>query len=458
MSDEKGNLKIMPKLIIPNAYELYQSDNHLLTRKEIRARYFYNLRFLWLLEAGDAIILPQKPAKGFLSYLAKIKQIDPEELHLIILEKKYTSLHSGVFSDPKLIKQLREIMTIPSQWKIQSCFFNLEILALAKKLRLKIDPEWSMFIKSKLSKHVNSKAEFRKISQSHAIPIPEGLICSTAKELEISLENFLKITGQVIIKQEYNASGKGNIGVAVDESPNLVGVSNTIIIKKNECIKKIAKQIWLAQIDSWNKVLIVEVYYPNKGTFTAQFFVPPQGEPLLVNYSEIIMESRWVGIQIPPGILLCMEANFLVTCSRKFANSLQNRGYQGYLCCDAILTNERKIIFTEINVRPGAETHAYILARHLFGEGYENSRVILTGSCHINKNSFLEIHEKLNEKNLLISNQQNDGVALLTVGEGFTHQLEYLIAAPDLVGAYALESKMGDVLGTKQSPVSACSF
>ncbi len=442
MSEEKENLKIMPKLIIPNGYELYQSNATSLTQNEINARYFYNLRFLWLLEPGDAILLPKPPAKEFLSYLAQVKQIDPETLHLVILDNKHSSLNSAALSDPNLIAYLEKIITLPAEWSIQTCYFNREIAMLAEKLHLSINPEWKALVESNFILRANSKAEFRKISTSNHIPIPEGIVCNTQEALALSLKNLLKITGQVIIKQEYNASGKGNIGISFDNNHHFVGVIKTIILKDNQCLNEIAHQLFSELINLRNTHLVVEVYYPNKGTFTAQFLSPPRGqEPILLSYSEILMESRWVGVQIPPQTLSPEQIQTLIAYSRQLACIMQERGYLGYLCCDAILTDDNRILFTEINVRPGAETHAYILAQHLFGKGYENKMIVLTRNG-LKTDSFINTHDKLQDQNLLLNNGDSAGIVLLTVDDTDSKQFEYLVAAPDLKSAYALEEKL----------------
>ncbi len=436
----------MPKLIIPNAYELYQSGISSLTHAEINARYFYNLRFLWLLEPGDAILLPKPPTKGFLSYLAKIKQIDPETLHLVILDNKHTSLHSAALSDPHLILHLQEIMTPPAEWSIQACYFNREIAMLTEKLHLSINPEWKALVESDFIRHANSKAAFRKMSISNHIPIPEGMVCSTQEALATSLKALLKITEQVIIKQEYNASGKGNIGISFSKNHRFAGIINTIILKKNQCITKFAYQFWAEHTNSQNSRLVVEVYYPNKGTFTAQFLSPPLGqEPTLLSYSEILMESRWVGVKISPQILSPEQIKILITYSKQLACIMQKNGYLGYLCCDAILTDDDKILLTEINVRPGAETHAYILAQHLFGKGYENKMIVLTRNG-LKTDSFINTYNKLKNKNLLLRHGDDTGIVLLTVDDTHSKQFEYLVAAPNLKIAYNLEKKLSNLI------------
>lgn len=436
----------MPKLIIANAYELYQSNNKPLTQDEINARHFYNLRFLWLLEPGDIIILPKQPAKGFLAYLAKVKQIDLDTLHVVVLDHKYTSLNSTALLDMMLIMRLQQIIIAPLEWRIEACYFNQAVAMLAETLHLTISPEWIALVKSDLFRLANSKVEFRKISIDNNIPIPEGRVCSTWEALAASINDLLEITGQVIIKQEYNASGKGNIGITYYKDQHFVGVMQTIVLNQDQSINDIAHHLWSMNTNSHNTLLIAEVYHPNKGTFTAQFLSPPPGqEPTLLSYSEILMESRWVGVQIPPHSLSFEQTNELLTYSKQFASIMQARGYQGYLCCDAIVTTDNKLLFTEINVRPGAETHAYVLAQHLFGVGYGDKMVILTRHC-AQPNSFINLHQQLRDDNLLLNMGDTMGIIMLTVDDIHSNQLEYLVAAPDIHSAYSLEKKLNMLL------------
>lgn len=445
MLEERGGLKIMPKLIIPNAYELYQSRDISLTQDQINTRYFYNLRFLWLLEPGDAIILPKQPAKGFLSYLGKIKKINIDTLHVIILEEKYVSLDSNIFSDLNLIAQLQSIITSPWKWRVEACYFNREIEILAEKLQIGLNLEWKMCIDSDYVRQANSKAEFRKLSINNNIPIPEGAVCSNQQELAVSLQHFLKVTGQVIIKQEYNASGKGNIGISFS-SQHFVGVVKTIMLNKDQCINQITEQLWMDYTNSLTKLLIIEVYYPNKGSFTAQFFSPPRGQRVaLLGYSEILMEGRWVGVQMPPRELSQEQTKALIAYSKQYACIMQERGYQGYLCCDAILTNDDRILFTEINVRPGAETHAYVLAQYLFGVDYQKKMVVSTRNG-FQTDSFLNLYQKLEDKNLLFKSGDAAGVVLLTIDDAYSRQFEYLVVARDLEGVYSLEKELNSML------------
>ncbi|MBA3662050.1 MAG: hypothetical protein H0W64_10000 [Gammaproteobacteria bacterium] len=432
----------MPKLIIANAYELYEFNILSLTPDQINAMYFYNLRFLWLLEPGDAILLPKNPNKDFLTYFANIKNIDLSSLHLVILNDNHPVVCSAALSNPNLIAQLKTIMSNPSAWHIEACYFNSKVLALSEKLHLTINSAWKKFIAEDLVRTANSKVEFRKVAERLSIPIAEGSICLTQESLIASIKELLKITGQVIIKQNYNTSGKGNIGVTFSEEQQFVGVAKTMILNADSSIDELATQIWAAYINSYNTLLILEVYYPNKGTFTAQLWIGSQGEePEVLNFSEIRMQKNWIGVLLAPHLLSSDNINELLACSKHLAKNLQMQGYRGYICCDAILTKEDKILFTEMNARPGGETNAYILARQIFGKGYENKMVVLTYDG-LKTTSFIEIYKKLKAENLLLNKINNTGVVLLTVDDVYTKQLEYLVAAPNLEKAYALEKKV----------------
>lgn len=419
----------MPKLIIPNAYELYDLRDQPLTQERVSGRYFYHLRFLWLLEPGDAIVLPQAPAPGFLSYLAELKQIPAASFHVV------TSL-----------EQLSQIITNPTEWTIQTCFFNSEILALSKTLRLSLDCEWEKFIRDGSTRTLNSKVTFRELAEKHHIPITRGIICSTAEELQSAIEMLLAVNAKVIVKQGYNASSKGNIGIALDADSVLLGASRVIIPQAGNSIEPIAKELWSTLIHPSNQQCIVEVYYPNKGTFTAQFWIPPQGQkPTLFGYSEILMDSQWTGIHMPPRELTDEEVSILLKYSEQFSKILQSLGYQGFICCDAILTENRKLLFTEINVRPGAETHTYLLTKHLLGDRL-NQRVIFTRNCHIKEISFHALCEILMQNDLLLKKATLTGIVLLTFDETLTGKLEYLVCAKNAIAADDLEIKMIDSL------------
>lgn len=426
----------MPKIIIPNAYEIYKTGAAPLTPSEIRARQFYNFRFIWLLEEGDVILLPEMPAPGFLDYLAGIKNINPEKIYPQILGGQHASLTSAALSDADLCARLKTIVRQPSEWRIQACCFNARVAEFADMLAIPIDRAWREFIEQNNVRLLNSKSVFRTLAEINDVPIPEGDICLDAASFRKSLMRLIRLTGRVIVKQDFNAGGRGNIGISLRDEA-LTGTARTIHIKNMKQLHHRAAGIWAECVDTGDQQLVLEAYYPNKGSFTAQYHIPPQGQrPELLNYSEIRMEQRWIGVQIPAP-LTQEQTDRLLLHSLRLARLLQNFGYQGYICCDAILTHEHDLLFTEINVRPGAETHAYILTRELL---QNTERVVLTRHG-MKIPAFAEAYRILKESGLMFDPVRQTGVIILTVDK-YENTMEYFIAGMDKAHALEMEEWM----------------
>jgi len=436
----------MLKLIIPNVHELYQTEGYQINQEDAIARLFYNLRFLWLVEPGDVILLPELPTNEFISYLARLKQMDPDSLTIVTWRGELNAIFSDVLDDPLLINQLKKITSLSTSWSIHTCYFNQAVLKLADKLNIFLSPKWRILVKNDFIKQINSKVKFRTIALNHKLPLPHGQVCTTSACLKQAIQSLLKMTGQVIVKQDYNGGGRGNIGITIHSSATFAGVTKTIIINNGQSVDELANQIWQNYVYDLNYQLIAEVYYPNTGTFTAMLWIPALGQtPRLLHYSEIRMESTWVGVQIPAHSLSPENVDTLKNTSMQLAYIVQKSGYHGFLCCDAIRTCSNQILFTEMNVRPGAETHAHVLAAKLFGSDYPNHTTLLTRKgIHIA--SFAHVHQLLQKHGLLLKPHCQSGVALLTIDDRYSKQAEYLVAAPDLVSAYALESRLLQLL------------
>jgi hypothetical protein len=427
----------MPKIIIANAYELYYTVETVLSDADRHARMFYNSRFIWLLEEGDVIILSELPSSDFLAYFAAIKKIDITKVHFLAL-KNNTALRSETLLDAEVIQHLRHIIKDPGNWYIQACCYNKNIAALACNLSIPVDDTMSDFIARGVIHTVNSKSGFRRIALNNHISVAEGIICHTEDEFIQAIRHLIKCNGMVIIKQDYNAAGKGNIGITRWHDSCFTGVYKTIVITIENRIEEIAAGIWGSLIDSTNQVIVVEVYHPNKGSFTAQYWIPEKGEnPALLEYSEIRMHGCWYGVEFPPVNLNSLQVNTLLSCSYRLAQIMQEYGYQGYICCDAILAENDSLLMTEVNVRPGAETHAYTLAAKLRGE---NKTIFLTRKG-LKTTGFAKTHQNLKDRNLLFNTGNDSGVIILTIDEKYTGELEIMVIAPSLETAHALEQK-----------------
>ena len=234
----------MPKLIIPNAFELHYGDTKPIDSSNAVARLFYNFRFLWFLERGDIILLPEYPSKHWLSYLTGIKRLTLNSIKIIVLGNKTNITLVEALANPLLIEQLQIAMSNHSQWFLQTCFWNSTILNLARKLPIHLSQTQVSLVEKDFYQKSNSKSVFRILANKNKIPIPMGKIGSCLEDCKQAITSLLKITDQVIVKQDYNAGGRGNIGIASHTNAVFTGTTQTIFINQTQSIEEITEQLW----------------------------------------------------------------------------------------------------------------------------------------------------------------------------------------------------------------------
>ena len=425
----------MPIIFIPNAYELYSEDSVLDNDQAIR-RLLYHCRFMWLMKPGDIIILPETPSKAFLEHFCETMGFSLSALNVVIWKDAFNIQCCVALENSLLIRQLKKIMENTHEWTIQACYFNKTILKLADRLCISIEKKFRQLIDRNGIKKLNSKAYFREMAEQYQLQITRGSICYSLRQLKKTVKNLMDLTGQLVIKQAHNASGRGNIGLSFFEKKLFFGVSDVILIKNKKLIDNVLEDFWASRGE--NYCFIVEVYYPNTGSFTIALLIPEFSQsPQVLYESKIRMEDTWVGVEIPADTLSDAESDFMRCIGLKIALILQDENYHGYLCCDFIQT-DCGLLLTEINVRPGAETNAHAVAAHILGQNYHEQYSLITRRNVITDN-FLEKLEALKKRNLLLRRGVSSGIAFLSFDKRYGNAVEYLILEKNLQKAYALE-------------------
>jgi len=157
------------------------------------------------------------------------------------------------------------------------------------------------------------------------------------------------------------------------------------------------------------------------------------------------MENTWTGVEILASSLSNADLNFLKECGLQIADIIQDKGYQGHFCCDAIHSEKFGILLTEINVRPGAEINAHALSEHILGKHYYQHAYVLTRrNVHIS--DFHTVFKALKSKNLLLTKNNKKGIAFLSFDEDNTGKFEYLIAESDQSSAFQLERHLLELI------------
>lgn len=432
----------MPNLIIPNAHELYVPTDYKPSHKEGLARLFYNFRFLWQLKPGDIILLPELPNKDFLKYILSFMSCQLNNIHIVTWHSSLEENFGQAIFHEHVINQLKNIIHDPFHWRIKTCYFNQAILCLVDRLKIPVNFAWRKIARCDTVRMLNNKILFREMANQLNIPIPKGQPCKNVIDFTKTLISLLPLTGSVMIKKTQEAGGRGNIGLTQYKDIKLRGAISTIYLDKNCDISQLAQELWEMHANHFSSQLIVEVYYSHNYTLTATVWIPPNnGLPVFLHCAEICMEKIWVGIKMPTQALDLQAIDDFKLHAMKLSHVIQKTGYEGYLCCDAIKTDDDQLVLTEINVRRGAETNAHLCARHLFGKHYPSQIIIMTRQ-YIPIISFSILYALLKENNLLFDQTTQQGIIILTIEDRHNKQAECLIVAPDEKIAYDFQDRL----------------
>ncbi|HDR7762299.1 TPA: hypothetical protein QC216_004995 [Bacillus cereus] len=431
-----------PKLIIGNVgAESLVGEPDKLSEKAGSMWSSFSYRLAWLLEKGDILLLPKQISKEFLTYILSIKGLQKEDVHIIVPENVHHKelLTYETLNNNSLKEKLTNLMS-GKTWDVIPYFFDRAVAQLVKDLPVKIKPHILDYFRQGGSEVLNSKIEYRRIAGAYDIPVPEGLNCYTPGELYQAIKELIDITGSVIIKQDTNASGQGNIVITYDQRTESPGAYKTLCIKQESQLEELYMKIWSDLTGELNTKLVVEAYYETVSVFYAELEVKEGTlRPYLLNFGDMRMEPVWNGFEIPTVSLKPYAIGEFVSNCTKLTEIVMQRGYIGLINIDGILTSDGKVMISEINGRTGGSTHVHVVAEHLYGENYGDNFTILTqNKVNIGNKGFGELLNELKINRLLASKNQ-EGVVLLN-DENQSKSIEYMIIGETRERAYDLEN------------------
>ncbi|MFV5170601.1 hypothetical protein [Bacillus cereus] len=435
------NFNKSPKLIIGNVgAESLVGEPDKLTEKAGSMWSSFSYRLAWLLEKGDILLIPREISSDFLAYILSIKGLQLDDIHVIVPESVHQKelLTYETLNSPKLKEKLIGLMG-ETEWEVIPYFFDRSVAQLVKNLPVKIKSHTLDYFRQGGSEVLNSKIEYRRIAGAYNIPVPEGINCYTSKELNQAMRELIDITGSIIVKQDTNASGQGNIVITYDKRTESPGAYKTLCINQESELEEISSSIWMQLIGELNTKLVVEAYYETVSVFYAELEVK-EGvlRPYLLNFGDMRMEPVWNGFEIPTVSLRPYAIGEFISNCTKLTEVVMQRGYIGLINIDGILTSDGKIMISEINGRTGGSTHVHVVAQHLYGDTYGDNYTILTqNKVNIGNKAFGELLKEL-EVNKLLASKNKEGVVLLN-DENQSKSIEYMIIGETREKAYDLE-------------------
>jgi len=444
----------MPKLLLANP-----NSRAMTARPEdipADVRPFYDVigdRLLWTLEDGDIAVIPGPVNHAFLEYLSDLLGLAGPPTVLSLRDHPGETWYPG--EHPGLLARLRELIAEsgrpPGDWRIECYLHDRDVAGWQRALGL--DAAAAGQFAQSTADLANSKVVFRSLATACGVPIPEGRVADRGDELVDTVADLLGRTGSVIVKQDQNSGGDGNVLVSTVPGVVRFGAYHAVrpVSATAEDVRAALAPLGLAdrpELPGGTAPArhVVEVYHPACRTLSAEVHVPASGAPVLVNYGDMRMEPQWKGYVFPPQDLPPARHAQLGAYSQQIAILAGQIGYRGLVNIDLIVDPTGQLLFTEFNGRAGGATNLDVMARRLLGPDYLDHYVL---ASH-NGLPAPPLHVLLGEldRHGLRYEREGEprGVVVATDNTPATGTIEYLVIGRDWPETRLIETQLNKVL------------
>ncbi len=435
----------MPKIIIGNVdNEAMVGDPDQMSPAQFITTATVGARLLWLAGPGDILIMPVPFSEAMLKYFSARTGIDTETLTIITPEnggENPAPLSGDVLLAPEMILRIRKAMASrrEQQWSVEPYFFTGAIGALEDAIGLKEEEKQSSFLREGGAELFNSKSFFRKLMQAKGIALPDGMCCLSLNHLLQTAPRLIETTGAIILKQELQAGGDGNIVMTWDRDTSLPGASRVLHVRSIGEMKEHLRQLWPLFTSGNNNHVIVEAYHRPNAVLYAEFAIDDHGRTTCLNHGMMRMAPLWCGFEIPGDLPVPARSEFIAG-AQAIAAMAAETGFRGKINIDAILVDETDVLFNEFNGRLGGCTHIDVIARHIAGPAYSANHAIVTR----NKQpvpSWEVLQGVLTHNELDHTPERGQGIIVLTDSISLDGTIEYMSLGNSAEEASAIEDR-----------------
>lgn len=400
-------------------------------------------RMVWFMQSDDFIFLPSKPNPEWVSYVGRIKGVDLSTKQFIFPENEA--------GKPNIlnVEQIRACLDkLPGDThSADLCpYYHCSSIDLLFSHQIGKPIPKSSFVNQGGATLMNMKTIFRALFASK-IDIADGYVCKSLAEFLLAADIMLNSKRDIIIKQDKNAGGDGNIAVCISPRGSYPGVHTHFIIESDPClIGSQINKVWeMATEKQAAKSVVLEEYFDTRNVIYAEYSIDEAGFKLL-SYGDLRLSTEvdprgggallWSGFRIPSSIEGDLLSVFHSQCEA-IASLCHGVGYRGRINMDAIITLENRLIFTEINGRYGGCSHIHEVSKSIIGESYLDTHVLLSRNG-VGVPSFkvaLSAANKVNDRSA------NCGVIIVNDDTLVTGTFEYIVYAESYSAAIAFESR-----------------
>lgn len=410
-------------------------------------------RLLWTLDTGDLAVVPGPTKPAFLDYLCGVLRLDRRSLRVLSLRDQ-AAASWWPRHNPSLVAQLRDEMAASdsrANWSISSYIRDRDIVEWERVLL--VEASQPDAFTENVGELMNTKSLFRCVARAARIPIAEGRVAAPGDELVDAVADMLKVTGAVMVKQDQNSGGDGNLLVAIDPPTRSDGAAGVVVVAGLDRTA-VASAVEAHGLHEPPAVpagcspakLVVEVYHPDARSFYVELHIPRDSSPQVHNFGSLRMSPQWSGFEIPARGISAGQQAALLEQAVELARSAQRAGYFGFMNVDAIVTRDGELIINEFNGRAGGATHLHEICRRLVGDSYLHDVVIVTRNGVPCLPSFDQLLHDLQADGTTFSDERGSGVIVLQDNTRATGTIEYMSIGESVEVALHFERRLESAL------------
>ncbi|MBF6333238.1 hypothetical protein [Nocardia transvalensis] len=339
-------------------------DGSIRQRKDMRS---WTQRILWFARAGDLVVLPDHPDREFLTYVTELTGVDPGTLHVHVPPPGTSGHHLldlGRLEDPGFVRQV--VADLADVSEVFPLWPSAQVARFAHALGLQKELPGYDFLSQGGGELVNSKANFRALAAAAGVPIAPGEVVRSVDEAVAAMTRLLADCDAVVVKQAHNGAGSGNqIVTRGDIETAHAGTKHQYRLAASpDAIGEYWRQRWAWASANDRFPVVVEEFRQRCRTVFAEHAVEDEG----IRFTEggtLHYVNHWLSHQTVPLRGLSDDAReLLLAGARQLANIYRAVGFRGYMSPDAVLDENGRVIFTEVNAQVSGSAHLWDILAH----------------------------------------------------------------------------------------------
>ena len=419
---------IVNELMIGTVNEEYSAGMHRVMARKV-----------WLMQAGDVLVIPVEVPADFKSYVCNITGVAEEDLTIVTCPGPADQVMADRVREGGFMDELKSLYSERPNMQMLAFGYDVKTLQLAKDLGIDLfgyDGYPTQETQDTFYR-INTKGGFRDAAASLGLSIIPGEHLENPEALFEKIGPFLEQHGKIIVKLNRSSNGYGHL--VIEQSD----------ITSDEQLRATVQQ-YIERYSDQPQQYVMEKYVNSKDLPSVEITVDREGSEELYICNQFCYNNSWAGMITPPIGLDEDIAAELDNIGKKFGAYVHAAGFRGICDVDACLTTDNELFVTESNFRRTGGTYLDFILRRLIDVDYYNNRsTYWLADTKLAEaglvNTFDEATARLTEAGLAYDAATESGILLTCYTYPEDSKWRYLIIDKDPEKTREYETKLAEL-------------